>query len=1262
MKVLRHLTHIVSIFSLLTLVACGGGGGGDSSTTTPESKYTINGTVTGLAGTGLVLQNNVGDDLPVSAGGNFSFSTALVDGSAYDVTVSTQPTALSQTCTVANGSGTISGANITNVSVVCVTNTYSVSGAVTGLSGTGLVLQNNAGDDLAVSSNGNFSFTTALVDGSTYAVTVLTQPGTPSQTCTVTNGSGTISGANITNVSIVCVNNTYTVGGTVAGLAGIGLVLQNNLGDNLNLTNNGSFNFATALNDGDAYSVTVLTQPTSPYQICSITNGSGTISGTNVTNISVQCVTTPTYTISGNLSGLQGALVVLSNNGADSLLLNADGPFTFNGPVPDGGSYDIAVTSQPTSPSQICSVTNGNGTVSGANVTNIQINCVTQSFTIGGTVTGLQGSGLTLLNNGGDSLSIGTNGTFEFSTPIVDLNSYSVTVTTQPTTPDQLCSVTNDSGSMDGTNVTNVQIDCVTYYTVGGTVTGLVGSGLVLQNNGGNNLAISANGSFTFTTSLLSGSQYQISVLSQPSATEMCLVTNNSGQVAQSNVTNVSITCYPGLSTYGNVLPLYPSFGSNWLDYVLNDGTDVYSASDSDCPFALGVNPNYASCIHGGEKRSLVLTGITTCTGITAEDSLKAFDWVCDDLSGTAVLTSVGLKSGIGLSELIDYSTPDWAPNTLAVFDSGAPIGMSTTGKWWSNSVTAANDSDADRVESLTTSGIYVVTQDTDAWYQVWANKVGLVVRPNYVISYSGSCAQVANFNNSEYSWFEGEVQGGSCTTALGGGGGTSGTGRFQVYRNVYVTGGSGSAFSLSGKYGWASNIETYQTSGTSGIGMIFTGSGWLLEDLRASKSGWEGIRLNGLINSELYRVESRDNANKSGIYIYNGSKNNKLRDIVVVNNGNDGMYASTSLSNDIDRVYAANNTLDGIDIGASSNDNWIRNVIATNNGQRGIALSGDRIRLFNAVAANNVQQSVSVLGKDVIIANVTATNSAYDAFTSYANYGVMKNIAAVNSARAGITVVGDYTAYENIASAQNAWYGVWLSSASTGNNFTGNLKVGGNDIYDCYVESETASTSLSDDVSASSAHAGLCLQGSTSTFGTAAVGIYPIDSFVGKVMTDDLTNASDTNGLATYESITDWTSFDSFYRGWGVDGAAWPDPSQRDRCTSGNCRIWDWRLAIGDTGDGGSPVFLGVNPVPTGNDVITHAWLDGTTTTFLSNAVEIEGDGFGDDDILCEANEACLYTPNIGAYQGHGNLVWTSFTPGTITGVVLYRYESNGM
>ena len=78
-----------------------------------------------------------------------------------------------------------------------------------------------------------------------------------------------------------------------------------------------------------------------------------------------------------------------------------------------------------------------------------------------------------------------------------------------------------------------------TTYTVGGTLTGLTGASVVLQNNGGSNLTASANGAFTFTTAVESGGAYSVTVLTQPSG-QTCTVTSGTGTVS-ANVTNVAV-------------------------------------------------------------------------------------------------------------------------------------------------------------------------------------------------------------------------------------------------------------------------------------------------------------------------------------------------------------------------------------------------------------------------------------------------------------------------------------------------------------------------------------------------------------------------------------------------------------------------------------------------------------------------------------------------------------------------------------------------
>ena len=80
-----------------------------------DPEYRIGGTVTGLVGSGLVLSCNGEEDLPISTDGAFVFPTPLPDNSEYSVTIKAQPS--DSICTVTNGSGVISSADVSDISV-----------------------------------------------------------------------------------------------------------------------------------------------------------------------------------------------------------------------------------------------------------------------------------------------------------------------------------------------------------------------------------------------------------------------------------------------------------------------------------------------------------------------------------------------------------------------------------------------------------------------------------------------------------------------------------------------------------------------------------------------------------------------------------------------------------------------------------------------------------------------------------------------------------------------------------------------------------------------------------------------------------------------------------------------------------------------------------------------------------------------------------------------------------------------------------------
>jgi hypothetical protein len=144
------------------------------------------------------------------------------------------------------------------------------------------------------------------------------------------------------------------------------------------------------------------------------------------------------------------------------------------------------------------------------------------------------------------------------------------------------------------------------------------------------------------------------------------------------------------------------------------------------------------------------------------------------------------------------------------------------------------------------------------------------------------------------------------------------------------------------------------------------------------------------------------------------------------------------------------------------------------------------------------------------------------------------------------------------------------------------------------------------------------------------------------------------------FASITDWSLFENPFRTWGLAGSASVfNPLNFGVCTSGNCQLYDFRLAPSDTllrnaygawtNNGTCPASL--NPA-TASNVLTNT--DGDV--FFLAAWELLSpwdNPSGDYDGLCEGGETCIFTPNLGSYQGMGDVLSsTPCTTGTGNGI----------
>lgn len=276
-----------------------------------------------------------------------------------------------------------------------------------------------------------------------------------------------------------------------------------------------------------------------------------------------------TYTVGGALSGLPaGKSLILQNNG-NPLTLSANGAFTFSGSIASGASYAVSVGIQPTG--AICSVSGGTGIINSANVTNVGVTCAS-TYTVGGSISGLTKSGLVLLLNGSNSKIVAINSTsFVFSSALKSGASYSVTVGIRPV--GMTCSISNNLGIIGSVNVTNVAVSCASVYTVGGSISGLTKSGLVLKLNGeASKIVVSNSTSYVFSSALSSGASYTVTVQIQPEGLT-CTLSNGSGAITNANVTNANLTCAI------NTIPIIYTYSYDALGHISHaagsDGSSI---------------------------------------------------------------------------------------------------------------------------------------------------------------------------------------------------------------------------------------------------------------------------------------------------------------------------------------------------------------------------------------------------------------------------------------------------------------------------------------------------------------------------------------------------------------------------------------------------------------------------------------------------------------------------------------------------------------
>jgi hypothetical protein len=728
------------------------------------------------------------------------------------------------------------------------------------------------------------------------------------------------------------------------------------------------------------------------------------------------------------------------------------------------------------------------------------------------------------------------------------------------------------------------------------------------------------------------------------------------------------------------------SNATNWNDYArrCSDSTNGCAGllpSGSTAPTGAGMPAENAAactgaetggapaCVHGGERRK-VATEETSCSGLTATDSLGAFDWTCAVVSGKATFYS-NLKTSKRLADLVTHGDPvgSWTNNSVTVTktysDASTDTAATTAAAWWTNLVRALPDNSATCSADGDGSG--------PAWTCPGTQNVATLDRASTVYTLNATRATRGyNINADKIAI---ATLGTSATVTAATSGSQCNTSTFEVGTNATCLIASGTQ-----KFLWVEG--RYAGTASSRPAHIF------------------GLKS---VTYSHFRDVSAAVSTSTNYYLYDGVNNNRFTRIR--SQGTDGYSfrvfpagGGTVNGNIFAGLNVAGSGNDGISVFKDFDYNVFSDVIVSSATSSGIQIRGDayngdgnsKFNTFSRMTLNNNRYSGLKFWTDgapltdMIIHNAAiAGNGANEYALSFAAGG-------------GVGVTRPTLSQFAVSRNLNATGGIFFETVSSA-KITGNLLVGNNTTAQCSVSGGT--------------NPGLttttCAAANASDHNLVS-NVDAIGSFVVKATSDSANGIEDGSGQATGANITatpsHWFNFDSFYRYWGLtDSNTWPNAGLNQACAynSGSCQIFDWTLKTAasvirnTTGDGANQngsvsggacpaeaagsydlssvgytynasYFAGLNGVETSGGDSDGVCETGETCVqrYHANATEILGDDSGDEDGLCESNEACLYTPNFGAYQGHGTLTSCTFTNGgasEITGVSMYYYPSNG-
>ncbi len=633
--------------------------------------YTVGGTLQGLGSDPITIVLNSKHSVTLHTDGNFLIPDFIPEGGAYVVTVPSQPNNTS--CTVTGSTGLVGNANVTSVAVACLP-TLALCGTVTGLGIGSLVTLQNGNNRVAVHGvAAPFAFP-RILSGENYNVTIATQPA--AQVCTVAAGAGVASQTDIALV-VSCRDLSFRLGGTITGLVPKTYVALAN-GNDIMTVGNGNYVFASIVHGGNDYNVSIMPPAGQSCAFEGVTPGQGTMPEAPVYTLDISCVPL-TYSLSGTVTGLTGNTNLVLNN-ANVTQRVGNGAYAFS-QVAYASVANVTVSPPP---GQTCRFGNGTfvyrATVGAAAIAGVDITCTMNTYSVGGTVTGLVAQASVTLLNANDRSIIG-NGTFILPRRLTYGAGYDVSILSPV---GQTCSFdTGQSGvgTVGTADVTDLNIICTPLtFALGGTVSGVVANANVTLSFGNQNVSLN-HGGWVFPLPIAYNTRYTV-VLTSP-AYQSCSFSPPSsslGTIRLGDVNNVNVTCTPHpFSLGGNISGLIAT-----STVVLASGNDTVAFGNGSYrfPTSVGYSHGYIVALRSPPNHSCAFSPTDSNVGVMGGANVADVNVVCTPaafvlggrVSGLLTNTNVTLMHA---SDSIDASNGVYAFPALVRY--GTPYLLSIT-------------------------------------------------------------------------------------------------------------------------------------------------------------------------------------------------------------------------------------------------------------------------------------------------------------------------------------------------------------------------------------------------------------------------------------------------------------------------------------------------------------------------------------------------------------------------------------------------------